>query len=108
MVPLANTLRPGNHYAGLLDRMMETEILLRVFTSANPEVTASGLAVDRALHTALDHLPEDLRRHRIQMTYESVLRTLARYDRSGTAPDRAALSTLIDAWDGLLNAPTSE
>ncbi|MEV5650182.1 helix-turn-helix domain-containing protein [Nocardia sp. NPDC052254] len=106
--PLANTLRAGNHYAALLDRMMETEILMRVFTSANPDGTASGLAVDRALHAALDDLPEAVRRQRIRMTYESVLRTLARYDRSGTAPDRAALSMLIDAWDGLLNAPTSE
>ncbi|WP_067678957.1 TetR/AcrR family transcriptional regulator [Nocardia miyunensis] len=106
--PLVNTLREGNHYAGLLDQLIETDVLHRVFSSANPDVTASGFEVDRALHAALGELPEGIRQQRIRMTYESVLRTLARYDRSGTAPDQAAMSTLIDAWDGLLNAPSSE
>jgi AcrR family transcriptional regulator len=105
--PLVNTLHKGNHYVGLLDRLMETEVLDRVFTSVDPEMTAGGFGVDRALHTALHELPEALRRQRIRMVYESVLRTLARYDRSTTSPDQVALSTLIDAWDGLLHAPLS-
>ena len=105
--PLADTLHGQNHYVGLLDRLMETDVLGRVFSSANPERTASGFAVDRALHAALGDIPETIRQQRIQMTYESVLRTLARYDRSGTAPSRAELSALIDAWDGLLHAPSS-
>ncbi|MFD4406171.1 TetR/AcrR family transcriptional regulator [Nocardia sp. NPDC058499] len=106
--PLANTLRDGNNYVGLLDRLMETEILARTFGSVDPEMTASGFGVNRALHAALDDLPEELRRQRIGMVYESVLHTLARYNRSGTAPDRGELSSLIDAWDGLLHAPASD
>ncbi|NKY54795.1 TetR/AcrR family transcriptional regulator [Nocardia flavorosea] len=106
--PLANTLRDGNNYVGLLDRLMETEILAHSFRSVDPAMTDSGFGVDRALHTALAELPEELRRQRIGMVYESALHTLARYNRSGTVPGRAELSSLIDAWDGLLHAPASD
>ncbi|MEU1981218.1 helix-turn-helix domain-containing protein [Nocardia sp. NPDC019395] len=105
--PLANTLHEGNHYVGLLDRLLESDILDRAFSSADPEMTAGGMAVDSALYAALSELPETVRRQRIRMVYESVLRTLARYGRTGAAPDQATLATLIDAWDGLLRAPLS-
>lgn len=106
--PLANTLHNGNNYVGLLDRLMETEILSRMFSSVDPAMTASGFGVNDALHAALADMPEQLRLQRIGMVYESAMRTLARYNRSGTVPDRAELSSLIDAWDGLLHAPPSD
>ncbi|MGW5071841.1 TetR/AcrR family transcriptional regulator [Rhodococcus sp. NPDC004095] len=106
--PLADSLRKGNHYVGLLDRLIETDLLGDAFKSADPTMTASGMAIDRALQAALADVPEELRRPRISMVYESALRTLARYDRAGGAPSRAELSTLVDAWEGLLRAPLSE
>ncbi|MGW0173725.1 TetR/AcrR family transcriptional regulator [Rhodococcus sp. NPDC003322] len=106
--PLADSLRNGNHYVGLLDRLIETDLLGDAFKSADPTMTASGMAIDRALQAALTDVPEELRRPRISMVYESALRTLARYDRAGGAPSRAELSTLVDAWEGLLRAPLSE
>lgn len=110
--PLADSLREGNHYVGLLDRLLEAEVLGSVFGSADPVVTASGLAVDRALRDALTEalveLPEDARRQRIMMVYESVLRTLARYGRSSASPHDGELSACIDAWEGLLRAPMSD
>ena len=105
--PLADSLRDGNHYVGLLDRLLESEILGTVFGSADPVVTSSGLAIDQALHAALVDVPEDARRQRIMIVYESALGTLSRYGRSGSSPDHAELSALIDAWEGLLRAPTS-
>lgn len=106
--PLANSLREGNHYVALLDRLIETELLGGAFTSADPAVTASGLGIDAALDAALTDIPEDLRRRRILMVYDSALRTLARFDREGATPSRAELATLVDAWQGLLEAPLSE
>lgn len=106
--PLADSLREGNHYVGLLDRLLDAEILGSVFVSADPMVTGSGLAVDRALHEALGNLREDVRRQRIMMVYASALRTLARLGRSSGSPDHGELSACIDAWEGLLCAPTSD
>lgn len=106
--PLADSLRDGNHYVGLLDRLLEADVLGSVFDAADPVVTASGLAIDQALYGALDDLPEDARRQRIMMIYESALRTLARYDQSAGNPGAVELSACIDAWEGLLRAPTSD
>lgn len=110
--PLADSLREGNHYVGLLDRLMDSDVLGSAFVSADPVVTASGLAVDRALQAALAaalaELPEEVRRQRIIMVYQSALRTLARYGRIGHSPDERELSACIDAWEGLLRAPTSD
>ncbi|PTR27721.1 TetR family transcriptional regulator [Rhodococcus sp. OK519] len=110
--PLADSLREGNHYVGLVDRLLDTEVLGSVFGAADPVVTASGIAVDRALRDALADalvdLPKDARRQRIMMVYESALRTLARYGRSSASPDEGELSACIDAWEGLLRAPTSD
>lgn len=105
--PLADSVRRGDHYVGLLDRLMETDILGDTFNSADPRVTASGLAIDSALLSALTDIPEYVRRQRIMMVYESALRTLARYSRSSEVPGRAELTSLVDAWEGLLRAPTS-
>ncbi|BCN58855.1 TetR/AcrR family transcriptional regulator [Prescottella equi] len=106
--PLADSVREGNHYVGLLDRLLDAEILGSVFGSADPTVTASGLAVDQALREALDDLRDEVRLQRIMMVYESALRTLARIARSSGSPDRGELSACIDAWVGLLRAPTSD
>ncbi|WP_068159947.1 TetR/AcrR family transcriptional regulator [Rhodococcus phenolicus] len=106
--PLADSVREGNHYVALLDRLMETDTLGTAFASADPTVTASGLAIDRTLYDTLVEIPEELRRQRIMMVYESVLRTLARFDRSGTAPGHTELAPLMDAWEGLLRAPISD
>lgn len=102
--PLANTLGGSNHYAGLLDRLLDADILRAAFSSADPRATATGFDVDRALDAALEVLPEKTRRQRIQMVYDSVLRTFARYDRAGIAPDGHELSSLVDAWEGMLLA----
>ncbi|MGI5216925.1 TetR/AcrR family transcriptional regulator [Nocardia sp. CA-290969] len=106
-LPLVSSVRRGHHYAGLLDRLMGSEILDRAFHSADPRVTASGLAVDRALRAAVAGLPEAVRRQRITMVYGSMLRTLAGFGRSGNMPDEAGLADLIDACDGLLHAPST-
>lgn len=105
--PLADTLSGGNHYTGLLDRLLDADLVATAFAAADPDATATGFEVDRALNAALPDLPEKIRRQRVRMVYDSVLRTLARYDRSGTAPDRAELVSLVDAWEGLLRAPLS-
>ncbi|MFF0815272.1 TetR/AcrR family transcriptional regulator [Rhodococcus sp. NPDC003318] len=104
--PLADTLGGDNHYAGLIDRLLDADLVGAAFAAADPDATASGFQVNRVLDAALAELPEGIRRQRVRMVYDSVLRTLARYDRSGTAPDHAELSSLIDAWEGLLHAPT--
>lgn len=105
--PLFDSVGRGEHYVGLLDRLMETDILGDTFNSANPQAIASGLAVDRALSSAMTDVPEYARRQRIMMVYESVLRTLACYSRSSEVPGRTELTALVDAWEGLLRAPTS-
>ncbi len=88
--PLADSVREGNHYVGLLDRLLDAEILGSVFGSADPTVTASGLAVDQALREALDDLRDEVRLQRIMMVYESALRTLARIARSSGSPIAAS------------------
>ena len=105
--PLAENLSHGNHYVGLLDKLIETGYMAEIFGSADPEANSSAIVVDRLLVDLLDHLPEETRRRRIHMVYGSMLRTLAFHDRSGTVPDRVELSALIDAWEGLLLAPVS-
>lgn len=106
--PLANSINSDNHYVGLLDRLMETSILGRIFTSADPTVTTSGSAVNQSLNESLRDLPEDVRLQRIQISYTSMLRTLAGYNRIGAAPTHAELSALIDVWEALLLAPVSD
>ncbi len=106
--PLANSIGPDNHYVALLDRLMETEILGRVFTTADPTVTTSGSAVNQSLNDSLVELAEDVRLQRIQIVYTSYLRVLAGYDRRGTRPTHAELSALIDGWEALLRAPVSQ
>lgn len=106
--PLADALRSGNHYVGLLDRLLETDMIASIFGSAAPRGNSSGFAIDRAFLSILGDVPEEFRRRRIMMVYESVLRTLARYDRSGTVPCRVELAGFVDAWEGLLRAPISD
>ncbi|MEU4314406.1 helix-turn-helix domain-containing protein [Nocardia sp. NPDC024068] len=107
VLPLVDSVRRGHHYAGLLDRLLEAEMLDGAFNSADPEVTTSGLTVNRVLHSALDRLPAELGHRRVRIVYASVMRTLAGFGRSGSYPEEAALADLIDAWDGLLNAPAT-
>ena len=106
--PLADTLHGDNHYVALLDRLVETDLLGNAFHAADPAGSASAFAIDDVLYDAIGHVPDSVRRQRIMMVYDSMLRTLARYDRAGTTPSRTELSGLIDAWEGLLAAPIRE
>ncbi|WP_241384827.1 TetR/AcrR family transcriptional regulator [Rhodococcus sp. CH91] len=103
--PLADTLHGNNHYVALLDRLVETDLLGNAFHAADPAGSASAFAIDDVLYAAIGHVPDSVRRQRIMMVYDSMLRTLARYDRAGTKPGRAELTGLVDAWEGLLRAP---
>lgn len=106
--PLADSVRRGEHYVALLDRLLEAEIIAETFTAADPGGTASGFEIDRALRSVLTECSEDTRRQRIIMVYTSVLGTLAQYARTGAELAPTELPALVDAWEGLLCAPTSE
>lgn len=106
--PLADTLHTDSRYVGMLDRLLESDILGKAFGSVDPARSGSAFAIDEALFAVSDRIPEKARRQRIMMVYDSVLRTLARYNRTGTKPSRAELSAFVDAWEGLLRAPISE
>jgi AcrR family transcriptional regulator len=102
--PLVSCLENGFHYVGLLDRLLDAGILADAFATADPSLTASARIVDEALRAALPGIPEHVRGVRIRMVYESALRTLARYDRIGTAPTPSELAMYVDAWEGMLRA----
>lgn len=106
--PLADSLRDHNCYVALLDRLVEADLLGGAFVSADRAGSASAFAIDEVLYTAAGHAPKAVRRQRINMIYDSMLRTLARYNRAGTVPSNTELSGLIDAWEGMLRAPVSE
>ncbi|EME16732.1 TetR/AcrR family transcriptional regulator [Rhodococcus triatomae] len=106
--PLVSCLEKGFHYVGLLDRLLDAGILADAFATADPSLTASARIVDDAMRAALPGIPEDVRGVRIRMVYESALRTLARYDRAGTAPTRDELAMYVDAWEGMLRAPAPQ
>lgn len=105
--PLADSLRDRNCYVALLDRLVDADLLGGVFVSADRAGSASAFAIDEVLYAAGD-APKSVRRQRINMIYDSMLRTLARYNRAGTVPSSAELAGLIDAWEGMLRAPVSE
>lgn len=108
VAPLADSIRRGEHYVALLDRLLEADVIGEIFTAADPRGTASGFEIDHALRSVLTGLPEHTRRQRIIMVYASVLGTLAPYARTGTELAPAELPALVDAWEGLLCAPTSQ
>ncbi|MGN5235898.1 TetR/AcrR family transcriptional regulator [Rhodococcus sp. SJ-3] len=106
--PLADSVRRGEYYVALLDRLLEAEVIGETFTAADPGGTASGFEIDLVLRGVIYELPEGARRQRIVMVYTSVLGTLAQYIRTGTELAPTEVPALIDAWEGLLCAPTSE
>lgn len=106
--PLADSARRGEHYVGLLSSLMNANIIGETFTTADAEGTTSGFGIDHALRNALAEIPEYTRTQRITMVYASALRTLSQYASPGTDLVRAELSGLIDSWEGLLSAPTSD
>lgn len=108
VAPLVDSIRRGEHYVALLDRLLEADVIGEIFTTADPRGTASGLEIDHVLRSELTGLPEHARRQRIIIVYASVLRTLAQYARTGTELAPAELPALVDAWEGLLCAPTSQ
>ncbi|WP_132471682.1 TetR/AcrR family transcriptional regulator [Rhodococcus sp. SMB37] len=106
--PLADSVRRGEYYVALLDRLLEAEIIGKTFIAADPGGTASGFEIDRVLHGVIADIPEDTRKQRVIMVYTSVLGTLAQYARTGAELAPTELPALVDAWEGLLCAPTSE
>jgi AcrR family transcriptional regulator len=105
--PLVNSIRRGEMFASFLARLSEDPQARTLYWPDHIDDIWSSDQMERLVVSALQDLPERIRRGRTYQLYNSVLNLLGDRARTGSSISEAQLHNYVDGWVGMLTAPVS-
>jgi AcrR family transcriptional regulator len=105
--PLVNSIRRGEMFASFLARLSEDPQARTLYWPNHIDDIWSSDQMERLVVSALQDLPERIRRGRTYQLYNSVLNLLGDRARTGSSISEAQLHNYVDGWVGMLTAPVS-
>jgi AcrR family transcriptional regulator len=105
--PLANSIAAGEMFAPFLARLVEDPRARSDYWPDHLENEWTHERLEQLVDTALQDLPERIRRGRAFQLYVSLVNVMAASARSGHGLSEAQLHNYVDAWVGMLTAPVS-
>jgi AcrR family transcriptional regulator len=105
--PLANSIKAGEMFVPFLARLIEDPRARLDYWPDHVDDDWTQERVEELIATALQDLPDRVRRGRTFQLYISLLNVLAESARSGQGTSEAQLHNYVDGWVGMLTAPVS-
>ncbi|MCV7205674.1 TetR/AcrR family transcriptional regulator [Mycolicibacterium peregrinum] len=105
--PLANSIEAGEMFVPFLARLSEDPRARSDYWPDHLDDEWTQDRVEELVDSALQDLPERVRRGRTFQLYISLINLLAAAARSGHGMGEAQLHNYVDAWVGMLTAPVS-